>query len=347
MTDLAPVFSSVLREHNTPPLTTHHYSIDRLDEFLKEAYNINARIADLTSYLRAIRPSYLSTTPPARQTRHQPGVASQKDGPQRHLTDTERAAIDAEAKAVIRQLSQAVERIAQTEQIRQDTASHVAMKKRAQRGGMGALGRWAAGGVVVPETDEELQVKAQQKMLAAHREAIIWFLQTKLQEAGSLQATMMDIRIQREVEKSKSVLYKAKGGSALQQARSSISADTLAQRDAAYETPEQQLSEEQMQLFAQENHDMLRHYEDTLSQVRNAEKSLIEISELQSTLVSNLQQQNEHIDQLTQDSFLTTENVGKGNKELKRASERPSTARMLFHGTCAFCAFLVVWDLVF
>jgi len=80
---------------------------------------------------------------------------------------------------------------------------------------------------------------------------------------------------------------------------------------------------------------------------RNAEKSLLEISELQSVLVVNLQQQNERIDQLVQDSYLTTENVGKGNKELKRASERPSTARMLFHGTCAFCAFLVVWDLIF
>ena len=31
---------------------------------------------------------------------------------------------------------------------------------------------------------------------------------------------------------------------------------------------EQELSQEQLQLFAQENQDMLRHYEDTLDQVR-------------------------------------------------------------------------------
>jgi syntaxin 18 len=78
-----------------------------------------------------------------------------------------------------------------------------------------------------------------------------------------------------------------------------------------------------------------------------AERSLIEISELQSTLVTNLTEQNEHIEQLVQDSFSTTENVGRGNKELKRASERTSGARILFHSTCAFCAFLVVWDLIF
>lgn len=80
---------------------------------------------------------------------------------------------------------------------------------------------------------------------------------------------------------------------------------------------------------------------------RTAEKSLLEISELQTTLAANLTMQSAHVDQLVQDSFFTTENVGRGNKELKRASERPSTARLLFHGTCAFCAFLVVWDLVF
>lgn len=79
---------------------------------------------------------------------------------------------------------------------------------------------------------------------------------------------------------------------------------------------------------------------------RTAEKSLLEISELQTTLAANLAMQSEHIDQLVQDSYLTTENVGRGNKELKRASERTSTAKWLFRGTCAFCTFLVVWDLV-
>ena len=54
-----------------------------------------------------------------------------------------------------------------------------------------------------------------------------------------------------------------------------------------------------------------------------------------------------HIDQLVQDSYLTTENLGKGNKELKRASERRSTAQAVFYSTVAFCSFLVVWDLVF
>ena len=40
MTDLTPVFNEALRAHDALPVSSHRYSIDRLDEFLKEAYNI-------------------------------------------------------------------------------------------------------------------------------------------------------------------------------------------------------------------------------------------------------------------------------------------------------------------
>jgi syntaxin 18 len=80
---------------------------------------------------------------------------------------------------------------------------------------------------------------------------------------------------------------------------------------------------------------------------RTAERSLIEISELQTTLVSNLAVQSAHIEQLVQDSHLTEENVGGGNKELKRATERRSTAQAVFWSTVAFCGVVIVMDLVF
>ena len=77
-----------------------------------------------------------------------------------------------------------------------------------------------------------------------------------------------------------------------------------------------------------------------------AERSLIEISELQSTLANNLAIQSAHIDQLVADTFLTAENVGGGNKQLKRATERKSTAKYVFYGSCAFSLFLIVYDLL-
>lgn len=202
--------------------------------------------------------------------------------------------------------------------------------------------------------DEEVE-EAARKTVAAVRESIILYLSTKLEEAGRVQSELMDVRLDREVEKSKSIL-----------AQSSITRDTSRMPrtnsidgSSSYHGVDEHfassnevssaydLTPEQQQVFAEENHELLRHYEDQLDQVRTAEKSILEISELHSTLHAKLTEQSEHIDQLVQDSYLTTENLGKGNKELKKASERRSTARTVFFSTVAFCSFLVVWDLVF
>ena len=79
---------------------------------------------------------------------------------------------------------------------------------------------------------------------------------------------------------------------------------------------------------------------------RTAEKSLVEISELQTQLVNNLATQSAHIDQLVADSYLVAENVGGGNKELKRASERKSTAKYVFYASCGVSLFLIMYDLI-
>jgi syntaxin 18 len=78
--------------------------------------------------------------------------------------------------------------------------------------------------------------------------------------------------------------------------------------------------------------------------VRTAEKSILEIAELRSTIAQHLDTQSVMIDQLVQDSYSTTEDVGKGNKELKRASERISWAPYVFYATAAGCSFFIFWD---
>ena len=242
----------------------------------------------------------------------------------------------------------------------------IALKERS-RGGLGGLARWAAGGAVTSKSPEEEREEAARKTIAAVRESIILFLQSRLQEASSVQSEMMEVRLGREVERSKSMLYKSRIGGGIPYAHDddpnsfpSPTSPTKSKRnrhstnlsngslDAAQQPDtDHQLSQDQLQLFAEENNALLQHYNNQFDQVRGAEKSILEISELHNTLHANLQQQSEHIDQLVQDSYLTTENLGKGNKELKRASERRSTAQAVFWGTVGFCSFLVVWDLIF
>lgn len=162
---------------------------------------------------------------------------------------------------------------------------------------------------------------------------------------------MMEVRLGREVEKSKSVLYKSRLAGGIPYAQdgpNSTSSVTdvppLSPPDAAAQP---QLTQAQLQTFASENDEMLKHYESQLDQIAGAEKSILEISQLQNTLIANLEVQGQQIAQLEQDSYSTEENLGRGNRELKRASERKSTAQAVFWGSAVFCGVLVVWDLVF
>ena len=210
---------------------------------------------------------------------------------------------------------------------------------------------------------EEKQDEAKREQLRIFREAVIWFLNRRLEMAGKRQSDMVETRLDREREKAKSALYRAKGTgtSAPYNMSASAGADELAptsngsleNRSALSEKPDgagsetlESLSPEQLQLFEREQQDMMQHYNEELNKIRQAEGSLLEISQLQSQIAMNLEVQETHIDQLVQDSFSTTANVGDGNKELKKASERASTARMVFWATCALCSTLIVWDLV-
>ena len=62
--------------------------------------------------------------------------------------------------------------------------------------------------------------------------------------------------------------------------------------------------------------------------------------------MDNLNIQSAHIEQLVADSEFTTDNVGGGNQQLKKATERKSTAKYVFYASCGLSLFLVVWDLV-
>ena len=192
------------------------------------------------------------------------------------------------------------------------------------------------------------------------RSNVIWYLRNGLQTAAARQQQMVQIRVDREKERERSVLYKAKGlRPALPPPTNESNDDTYgnvdlrgqsidpameADQDAAILA---QLTPEQLQLFEEENSSLINHYNDMLSKVTQAEKSVLEISDLQTQLIGELGRQGDMIEQLVTDAHGTDENVRKGNKELKKASERSSTAKGAFWVTVGLCGFLIGWDLVF
>ncbi|EOO03772.1 putative t-snare protein [Phaeoacremonium minimum UCRPA7] len=365
MSDLTEEFDLLLKQREAPP-TRKSFSVDQIEEFLKKAYTINENITDLHTKLSSIRQAYLSTAAPRKTQLARKGQPAPTQPT--HLTDREREEIDAQAKIVLRELNASIHVLTAEESRRQATAAAV-LKQKYGRGIGAALGGWAAGGLGGTGKSAEYQVAEEgEKQVSAHRESVMWFLRQRLQTVVTLQQGMMETRLTREMEKNRSVLAKTRpqglpvgfedfpdGGMATspQSDRRTSGGAWQQSRGAALEEEDNQrragddLTDEQRQMFEQDNRDMLKHYQTTLDKVRTAEKSLLEISELQGMLVNNLAMQSAHIDQLVADSLNTTENVGGGNKQLKKATERSRPAQWTFYAASGLCATLIIWDLIF
>lgn len=282
------------------------------------------------------------------------------------MTDTQREEIDSQTSALLRDINGNITNLQQATSLRHETAQRRLEKKYGKSTNF--LLRWAAGGADAEadagKSAERIVEEGQERTTHMFREGVLWYLSWGLKNAVTFQQQMVEIRLEREQEKRASVLYDERNKNV--KAQRSLDPDGL-HGDEGYGNVDLrgrdiynpaleangdrggqlELSAEQLQLFEEENNSLLNHYNETLAQVTQAEKSLMEISSLQQTLVGHLTVQGEMIGNLVADAERTDENVQRGNKELKRATERTSTAKIMYHSTLWLCAGLVVWDLIF
>lgn len=363
--EVTPSFNELLKARQAPP-TRQTLTLAKLDSFLQTASSINREITSLHHELSSIRQAYLSTAAPRKTHLRRSGTGSESfhEKQPAYLTDADRNVIDREAKDMLRALSARINVLTQEEIKRQESAAAAIKQKHAR--GLRALTGWAAGGGLADKdsnatrSPEHAAAVDAEKQIVEHRGGVIVYLQQKLQNAAALQRTMMETRLAREMEKNRSVLAKARGGQELppslardfgfeEAGASSTSVAVPLDEEESRKRQDQNLdlTDEQKQMFERDNQDMLKHYNSATEKVKTVEKSLLEIAELQSVLVSNLTIQSANIEQLVADSENTAENVGGGNKQLKKATQRKfSQAKMTFYAASALCTFLIVWDLI-
>lgn len=132
------------------------------------------------------------------------------------------------------------------------------------------------------KSKEQEMAEAAAHQLEAHRDSIIWYLSTRLRETIRTQQRMMETRLARELEKNRSVLARAKGSVLLASgggytaepvtagARPNVHNASLAAEEEQRPKPrlDNDLTEDQIQMFEKGNQDMLKHYESTLDKVR-------------------------------------------------------------------------------
>ncbi|KAG2197705.1 hypothetical protein INT47_007939 [Mucor saturninus] len=288
------------------------------DLFTKEAYRIYQHIDSLKRFLLTIRPAYLSTNnrssrPTVRKTELTTPEASNGDslfalfaGNIHNLTDRERDEIDFQAKLIIRRCIDRIKELETSEKLRQQQEAAKPTHLLAQ----------FLSAVLPPNTEDVLSV---------HRSSITWLLNQQLMKVSQIQKDQQEIRLMREIEKSENQLSK----STFNDTKSFVPPTVESyQPEQEPENPfEQQLSQEQVQMLEKENSIMLEDLNNTLNQVKSAEKALLEISTLQTQLTNHLAVQTVQTDKLYADAIATTDKVGQGNMQLMTARERNRSSR--------------------
>lgn len=182
-------------------------------------------------------------------------------------------------KQMLRTLNGSIRNMVDAEQVRHETALTLVNKKYGR--GLNFARAWASGGGPASKSAEHLAAEERETTISTHRESILWFLRQRLQECVEAQQNMMEIRISREMEKNRSVLAKARapelsslrstyenGSAADHKITATSSQAAVSQDEASAYNPAEGLTQEQVQMFEQDNKEMLRHYESTLDQVR-------------------------------------------------------------------------------
>ncbi|OAV89215.1 hypothetical protein PTTG_12517 [Puccinia triticina 1-1 BBBD Race 1] len=154
-----------------------------------------------------------------------------------------------------------------------------------------------------------------------HRASILWFLNQRLTDLGKMIKDQQETRAKKKMEK----VMK----SGLAPAIYVPKFDQLLDQESVDEPGiENVLTSAQIQQFEKESFEVLKATENTLKSIKQTESSLLEISNLQTELVYHLTQQNEMIDQLWDDSIISTGKIKQGNQQLLSASESNKESRM-------------------
>ncbi|CAO1620652.1 unnamed protein product [Parajaminaea phylloscopi] len=332
----------------------------------QEAQRLFSAIESLHHFLSAIKRAYLHLGGPSRrfndlQTPREFGKSVDSDEMQHgtdaaavsnnseglyayknldYLTEAQKDEIDSHLKLALSRSVDRLKELMKAEQMRQHAQPAPSST---------TLARLLAPPLPASSLDS-LEYSAQ---LAQHRDSITSRLGARLKRAGERLGLMQEARVAALEEqrgarralagRSRTSAQGVTDRSSSSQARSGALAGSTASFSASAQTthathlhsegqpaaPAEQLTQEQEQLFASESSALAKTLESDLAAVDAVSRTLATISDLQTTLISHLSQQNETIANLGNEALDQRIEVQKGNDQLKRAKERNRSANRL------------------
>ncbi|EST09954.2 SNARE-complex protein Syntaxin-18 N-terminal [Kalmanozyma brasiliensis GHG001] len=321
-------------------------------QWLNQAYIIRKHIISLLGFLHSIRRKYLALGNKSRAhhlREGQDGVETPDDqdsaegsafakwkaftGP---LTDMQRDEIDFQVKVVIKRCLESIKELEQAEEARKKNAPTTPT----------ALSPLNSLLALSTARDSSTSILAS-SLISAHRASITQYLSMLLSKASSLQSDMQEARLRVQREKTKSLAnsrmqlqQQAGGSSSAAGSTGTASAPTVIRGSVGGSfNPEldselglvgkdisAQLSASQIEMFETESSELIKSLESDLAAIKKAESRLYEISELQTQVVQQLEQQGEITDLLLDEAIGVGTEVGRGNEELRKARQRSREA---------------------
>lgn len=215
--------------------------------------------------------------------------------------------------------------------------------------------------------DNSIKEQEASKTLALHRAGMLWYLNQGLASVSQQHAKQQEIRVDRQLQKTKNTLHNVSDSARFASIPSNANTNKNAlSAEAASNSPKfsnlstfessgssyndlpaelRDLTPQQVQELETENTALFDELELTLNKAKAAEKSLMEISSLQSSLSAHLSTQNEHIQSLLNDSVQVQDDISKANKQLDSAKERNRRAsRIIVIVTLTLAFILFFYD---
>ncbi|KAJ2734105.1 hypothetical protein IW152_002547 [Coemansia sp. BCRC 34962] len=293
--------------------------------FLAEAYIIAKHLHALRARIIDIRPAYLNLQTRYKQavSRQAGAAAAKKQGLSRlasvRLTDPERDEIDRGIKTAVRQMLSKIQSLnelgeAELELVEDNVNASVLLKRL-----VGALDpRKAGGNGNESGTRPELAPLGRRDTLAAHQSSVVWWLNSTLQKANKVHAEMQELHLRQKLERQRGLLSRAQPA-----------APRSGERLGGGENDEllQHLSEQELQQLQAENKSMVQEFESALDTIRETQRSILEISTLQSQLATEMDAQMQQTERLYNDAVGALDAVGQGNSYLVSARKHQSSAR--------------------
>lgn len=247
-----------------------------------------------------------------------------------HLSDSQKDEVDLHLKLVLEKSIARLKELIQAEEIRRSAVPTTPASTLARLFAPAAS----------PTTLDSVEYSAQ---LGQHRDSITSYIGSSLKRAGERVGKMQEARVRALEEKAgkrrvgpvnpkqnKSASEKQSavpGSTSSFRATAATGAASASQSTMAPD--DEELTQEQVQLFASESSALTKTLQADLAAVENVTRTLNTIAELQTTLVQHLTIQNETIASLADEAIDQRIEVDKGNQQLKQAKERSRSANRL------------------